>query len=873
MAPLAVDPEVLSAAGSAVVATGDGLAANLTVLRAGFAANTGQDTAGTVFGLAYQSAAESLLTAAAAAINACRHSGALVQLSASNYSRAEAASTLGGGAGVLSPPADPVKITAPGPPGTLGPGEPPPVLWAVVQSFVHDFWPDGDVAGLHAAAARWRGFGAAISGVQDALNASKSLVAGQRIPEGEKVASVLSGIVDGVNSIGAQCGKLAATLDDFANEVSDAQNHIRDLLHRLGSLANLAHDVVLIFEGDAFDEIEKIAEDINAVLHQFGREARACEQSLNMGMQVIDGLVVGMEKFMRGQFTHFLGQDVGNGVATVFDTWVNTGEGVVKGLVQMVEGIEQLDPRWFLLDPEGATETWNAMTKTGLLNHVLNPQGAVEADKQMFRALLHLDDWRADRPGLGFGENAFDVATLFLPGVGEAGAGVKGAAAGARAAEEGAEAADAAGAAGRAAEAAGAFAAGERALGDIGEAGSGLTTDLEGLGGDLPKAEPPVGGQPVALPPGEVPGAPVESAPHPVDPAPAGGPHEPAPTGGAREPVDAASAPPGAAHEPAAAAVERPHEPIPAVGRPHQPPSAPGVPARDLPAASPRLVDHVPARPHASRGAFPAEATPAPAAAHSPSTAPAASPAPRGASAPAFTPSSGRPAELPAPHGGGPRGAEDGLPPGDRPDGSPLRGRDPHGHGDRDPREGHRHRQKSHDGEHHGPDGGDSPDVSTDGLDAEKRDEIIAMPKGSRPDPSEYLSPQYIENHLNKFTDGATRFMPQSNLAKYGIAQRDGTAFVMPKAEADAMIDVTRGNARAMENELGLPDGFLDSNRLVRIDIADPEDFDLRMPSGNEAGANEQWVPGGHLPNGASEAVINGESVPPGGYTVTAMSE
>lgn len=107
VAPLAVDPEAVWAAGSAVVAVGDGVATALRPLAAGFAANTGQDVAGEVFGLAYQ--------AEAAAINACRHSGAKIQLCASNYSKAEAASTLGGGAAVLPAPGEPVKATVPGP--------------------------------------------------------------------------------------------------------------------------------------------------------------------------------------------------------------------------------------------------------------------------------------------------------------------------------------------------------------------------------------------------------------------------------------------------------------------------------------------------------------------------------------------------------------------------------------------------------------------------------------------------------------------------------------------------------------------------------------------------------------------------------------
>lgn len=126
MAPIAVDPDALSAAGSAVLAAGDGLDAAMTVLAAGFSANTGLDVAGEVFGLSYQASAESLLNAAAAAINACRRNGVMIQVDASNWSTAEAASKLGGGASVLPAPAEPTKIGAPGPPATLGPGEPPP---------------------------------------------------------------------------------------------------------------------------------------------------------------------------------------------------------------------------------------------------------------------------------------------------------------------------------------------------------------------------------------------------------------------------------------------------------------------------------------------------------------------------------------------------------------------------------------------------------------------------------------------------------------------------------------------------------------------------------------------------------------------------
>ncbi|WP_322860616.1 glycohydrolase toxin TNT-related protein [Mycobacterium europaeum] len=683
MAPLSVDPEAMFAAGSAVQAAGEGLAANLAVLTAGFSANTGHDLPGEVFGLGYQDAAGSLLNAAAAAINACRHCGARIQQGAVNYSNVEAASTLGGGGGGLQAPAEPVKMTAPGPPGTLGPGPPPPALWEVVQSFVDGLWPDGDVAGIHAAAARWRGFGAAANGMRDALNASKTLFDGQHIPEAGKIDEALSQIGDCMGKLGEQCGELARRLDHFANEVDQAQDHIRDLLHRLESLANPIHTAMLIFEGDAFDEIKKIAQDVNAVLHQLGRDARALEDGIKIVMQVGDGLVVKSEKYVRGALVQFLGERVGNPVATVFDTWANTNEGLLKGAVGMVEGLADLSPQWFLVDPQGAAATWSGLGKTmwkgSLANSFLHPKEAAETNLQMLKSLLHVEDWRRDRPGLGLGENIFDVGTLLVPGAGEAGAAADGAGAAARGAE----------AAGRAGEGAAGGLRGiesaRGALAGISKTGGDLGKNLEGVTGDLPKIEaPPAGGTPVGLSSGKPPEAPVEAAPHPPDAAP-GAPQSPTPSevrepgagGGTHEPVAApagagphdpvgepAAAPahaggvPDSVSEPAAAPapasahpVGGPHDPLsvpvesapaPVAGGPHDPVSTPieSAPAHATGAGDPREAvstqAEAPAPPAAPVGGGP----------HEPGTIPAGSP-----HDPVEVPSGGPHESAPAPVG------------------------------------------------------------------------------------------------------------------------------------------------------------------------------------------------------------------------------
>ena len=254
-------------------------------------------------------------------------------------------------------------------------------------------------------------------------------------------------------------------------------------------------------DGDALQEIKKVASDINDLLHQLGRDAQAKSKVIKEGMQLLDGWVRDMEKDMRGEFTHFLGQSVGNAVATVFDTYVNIEEGIFKGGVGLVQTIDQLDPTRFLYDPQGAASTWGGLGETVVkanpLYALADPGDALNNDLGLVKGLVHAEDWRGDRPGLGLGENIFDVATLFVPGAGEAGAGAEGAAAGTRAAAE--DAVGEVGRAGRVAGELGEAAGAGGALADIGKAGDGLTKDFENLGGELPKSDPPISGGPVGL--------------------------------------------------------------------------------------------------------------------------------------------------------------------------------------------------------------------------------------------------------------------------------------------------------------------------------------------------------------------------------------
>ena len=115
--------------------------------------------------------------------------------------------------------------------------------------------------------------------------------------------------------------------------------------------------------------------------------------------------------------------------------------------------------------------------------------------------------------------------------------------------------------------------------------------------------------------------------------------------------------------------------------------------------------------------------------------------------------------------------------------------------------------------------------------------------------------------------------MTKANLEKYGPGQRDGTSFVMPSQEADALMAMADGDPLALADSLGLPREMLDGNQLVRVDFSGPQELGLRIPSGNEAGANDLWLAGGKLPGGSSEAVIDVGDIPASRYTSKPVSD
>lgn len=155
------------------------------------------------------------------------------------------------------------------------------------------------------------------------------------------------------------------------------------------------------------------------------------------------------------------------------------------------------------------------------------------------------------------------------------------------------------------------------------------------------------------------------------------------------------------------------------------------------------------------------------------------------------------------------------------------------------------------------------------GIPPEKVQAIADAGRGNRPtNPADYLSTSRIAEHARAFEGGGSRFTMQSSIDDYGLGQTDGTTFIMTRAEADQLVASTGGDPRKLEAALGLPVGQLDDGQLMRVDFSPQamDDLGMRMPNGNEAGANTNWLPGGLVPSGANEAVIDGARARPEHY-------
>jgi hypothetical protein len=161
----------------------------------------------------------------------------------------------------------------------------------------------------------------------------------------------------------------------------------------------------------------------------------------------------------------------------------------------------------------------------------------------------------------------------------------------------------------------------------------------------------------------------------------------------------------------------------------------------------------------------------------------------------------------------------------------------------------------------------DSPDVDHPLKDGWKPDgwtpnDVVDAGKGSRPDPGDYLDGDYIRTHLDQFENGGTHIYKKDSLDGYGPGNNrahDGsnTTYIFPTDQLQSLMDQV-GSPGDLGEALGLGRDFFEGGDVVLRDFAPHELDGLRMPSGNEGGTDlDKWIPGGYLPSGIPEAVID----------------
>ncbi|MBC2008873.1 hypothetical protein HCA54_02505 [Listeria welshimeri] len=147
------------------------------------------------------------------------------------------------------------------------------------------------------------------------------------------------------------------------------------------------------------------------------------------------------------------------------------------------------------------------------------------------------------------------------------------------------------------------------------------------------------------------------------------------------------------------------------------------------------------------------------------------------------------------------------------------------------------------------------------GLSLELENEILDVPKGLRPNPSEYLSPEYISNHLSNFNNGGSFVMTVKQYESFisgnsMIGFPDNTQFITSTNLLNDIELLANGDISVYETMLGFEQGYFQSQGgLVQIDI-NIDRLTRSIPSGNEMGANDLWLPGGFTSGGIVEVIV-----------------
>ena len=843
-----VEPQALIDAGKQVGSLGTQLGALSDAMGQTLADGiaSGTDPAGLNFGISYGRQADEFGKRLAQLANAFKSVGLMLEATGVNYQNADAASTAGGPGPSGSVSGEPAETTAGDAPyAPNGNIVPPPSKWWMIQPFLNMIplfgvamtWPTGNAAMMNLTSAQWANIGRGLTVFEPALAGATAIAGAQNIPEVDQINKALKDLSVGATKLATFGSQMATTISDFAKGVRETQDSIRDLLDRL-SLDGLWDTVTGLLSGDGDRVLREIAEDVGNVLENFQNQVQGVLGLLSELQTLLGEAADSFQKWIRPVLVGAFGDDVGNALADAVKISTDLQAGLGVAVIGLVSGTVAL------ADPD----TWKGLADTAIMI-AKDPTMIDDVLLQSGSEFIAWDEITGYNPARGVGEALGNIGSLFLPG----------------------------GALAKGGSVARGLAATRRLLDGGGFEGLGR---LPGLGGnrmpDTPElpdvtAAPDI---PEFTPPPGIPG----SVLGPGSPSSPGGPSSPTPTaptspgsgsGGGPAPTGPSSNGSGPTHSGGGAGPgsSSSNGPAPTGSSPSQSGSSGGP---------------------SSNGPVPTGGSPSPDGPSKPSGGAPLSPS---MSSPGDSPGSGGPSQSPSgqspagsgdgsgtPHPGGPGAETEHGPKDSTGDESANNFADPReggssggsdsgelGGGNRDDTQSgeptHDHASDDADGVQAESENAQASDHSDTGgvpLSKEQIDEIVATEKGQRPPPESYLPREYIAEHLENFHDGASRILIRSDFEEYGVGKPDTgkSEFVLTKEDADAIMAEANGDPVKVAQKLGIPEDQLAGDSMVIIDFHPSSAYDPLMPSGNEWGANKQWIPGGKLPEGDLEAVV-----------------
>jgi hypothetical protein len=551
----------------------------------------GDDPAGAAFGNSYNSAAPKLLEAMSATRNGLCRLGDGVRMSAHNYSTAEATSNISGHGQPLPAPHPTGSISAQSVPSAVGSGIGAPAGWGWVSKYIGMIWPSGDSGKLRSAAAAWisAGTGFEVSEITGAAGPIATIGA-QEIPEGSAIAAAFADANRSAAAILQQCNTIGIQLNSMASRIDSVHAAILDLLSRICDPLTGIKEVWEFLTDQDEDEIKKIARDIRTIVDQFTAEVQALSHQIAAAVTEASTILSTMGRYAEKEWDQFLHHtEVGRALNQVGQF----GKGLGKSVGGLIKDGWTYGPVRAQVDPQGSYQSWKELLHgmaplVGLGDD--HAPGVAQSWKDLGKNAVHWDEWKTN-PAEAAGQSTFDLATLLIPGGGEAAAAAKGG----RAA---ADAAEAASAASRAESAA------TRALEDA--------PKPQAPAPSAPLPEPRPSNPPLDRPPPRdtptAPGAtkpesapadaptphgPTDSKPPSAEPPPAHTPGEPTPA-----PAEPARAEPPQGHEPEEAAHTEPaqisHDEVASAAEApagHSPAPTDGTPPHELVQAPPHRPD------------------------------------------------------------------------------------------------------------------------------------------------------------------------------------------------------------------------------------------------------------------------------------------